>query len=199
MSFDDVAVNSQRIYRATMTVPRPQLSDQTVAVIGSGVDEQEPLAREVGELLSALGVNLLTGGGAGVMRSVSRAFTRMPRREGISIGIIPCRSLTERAIPKDGYPNEFVELAIYTHLPKSGEMGEDDLSRNHINVLSAAAIVALPGGSGTAAEISLALRYAKPLIAFAHDPRLLANLSADVPQARTISVVEQFLRATLLK
>ena len=56
----------------------PSLSDRTVAVIGSGLDEHEDLARPVGELLASLGVNLLTGGGGGVMRSVSRVFLNTP-------------------------------------------------------------------------------------------------------------------------
>ena len=77
----------------------------------------------LGETLADLGVNLLTGGGGGVMTSVSRAFTRRPNRRGICIGIIPCASESDRATPRDGYPNEFVELAIYTHLPYSGAQG----------------------------------------------------------------------------
>jgi len=157
----------------------PALSDITVAVIGSGLDEHEDLARPVGELLASLGVNLLTGGGGGVMRSVSRAYTRARRERGISIGIIPCRSEAERAIPKDGYPNEFVELAIYTHLPYSGERGQDDLSRNHINILTASAVIALPGSLGTASEVALARRYGKPVIVFS-----------------TIDELERFLRTT---
>ena len=132
------------------------LSEETVGVMGSGTDEYERLAEGVGELLAQLGVNLLTGGGRGVMRSVSRAFTQAERKGGICIGVIPCFSERERGRPKDGYPNEFVELAIYTHLPHSGERGQDDLSRNHINILSCSAIVALPGGPGTASEVTLA-------------------------------------------
>jgi len=157
----------------------PALSDITVAVIGSGLDEHEDLARPVGELLASLGVNLLTGGGGGVMRPVSRAYIRARRERGISIGIIPCRSEAERAIPKDGYPNEFVELAIYTHLPYSGERGQDDLSRNHINILTASAVIALPGSLGTASEVALARRYGKPVIVFS-----------------TIDELERFLRTT---
>ena len=113
------------------------------------------------------------------MRSVSRAYTRARRERGISIGIIPCRSEAERAIPKDGYPNEFVELAIYTHLPYSGERGQDDLSRNHINILTASAVIALPGSLGTASEVALARRYGKPVIVFS-----------------TIDELERFLRTT---
>src|SRR5215813_14985964 len=114
----------------------PIRAQHTVGVMGSGTDEHEELARATGELLADLGVNLLTGGGRGVMTSVSRAFTSSPRRTGICIGIIPCESESDRATPKAGYPNAFVELPIYTHLPYSGELGTHDLSRNHINVLS---------------------------------------------------------------
>ena len=75
------------------------LSDTTVGVIASGADEQDGPARPVGRLLAELGVNLLTGGGRGVMRSVSRAFTQAPRSRGICIGIIPCASERERGRP----------------------------------------------------------------------------------------------------
>jgi len=127
------------------------------------------------------------------MTSVSRAFTRAPRTRGICIGIIPCRDERQRAVPKEGYPNPFVELAIFTHLPYSGERGEDDLSRNHINILSSAAIIALPGALGTSSEISLALRYGKPIIAFG------AEAPPNVPRARSIEAVGQFLHEHLAR
>jgi uncharacterized protein (TIGR00725 family) len=171
-----------------------QLSTVTVGVVGSGTDEHDDLAREVGTLLAGLGVNLLTGGGQGIMASVSRAFSRAPRRRGICIGIIPCASEEERGRPRIGYPNEFVELAIYTHLPYSGKRGKDDLSRNHINVLSSAALIALPGGHGTSAEVELALDYGTPLIAFARDATLVKHFPAAVPRASTIDGVEKFVR-----
>lgn len=174
-------------------MPLSTLSGVTVAVIGSGTEEHDDLAREVGALLARLGVNLLTGGGRGVMTAVSRAFTGARPARGISIGIIPCESEEERATPKEGYPNPFVELPLFTHLPYSGARGEDVLSRNHINVLSSAAVVALPGALGTASEVALALRYGKPVIAYAHDRRDLAALPPEVPRATTISAVEQFL------
>jgi uncharacterized protein (TIGR00725 family) len=171
------------------------LSKTTVGVMGSGTDEHEEYARAVGETIADLGVNLLTGGGGGVMTSVSRAFTRRPNRRGICIGIIPCASESDRARRKDGYPNEFVELAIYTHLPYSGAQGLHDLSRNHINVLSCAAIVALPGEEGTAAEVKLALRYRKPVIAFSPVPGLLARFPQSVQRVDQIDAVREFLRS----
>jgi uncharacterized protein (TIGR00725 family) len=173
------------------------LAKTTVGVIGSGTDEHDALARPVGEALAELGVNLLTGGGPGVMRAVSRAFTRSSHHRGICIGIIPCASRSARATPKPGYPNEFVELAIYTHLPYSGEQGTDDLSRNHINVLSCAAIIALPGEAGTASEMSLAIRYGKPLIAYAPSPGFVQLIPASVRRGDSIDGVKAFLRACI--
>jgi uncharacterized protein (TIGR00725 family) len=170
------------------------LSTVTIGVVGSGTNEHDDLAREVGTLLAGLGVNLLTGGGQGVMASVSRAFSQAPRRHGVCIGIIPCASEEERGKPRIGYPNEFVELAIYTHLPYSGRRGKDELSRNHINVLSSAALIALPGADGTSAEVELALDYGKPLIAFARDAGLVKHFPAAVPRASTIEGIEEFVR-----
>jgi uncharacterized protein (TIGR00725 family) len=172
---------------------QPTLSGKTVGVMGSGTSEHDEYARPVGEALADMGVNLLTGGGGGVMTSVSRAFTRTPTRRGISIGIIPCVSESDRTA-KAGYPNEFVELAIYTHLPYSGQQGTHDLSRNHINVLSCAAIVALPGGEGTAAEVSLALRYGKPVIVYSPVPRLVEHFPQSVRRVDSIAGLEHFLR-----
>ena len=161
--------------------------------MGSGTDTYEALADPVGELLAELGVNLLTGGGGGVMTSVSRAFVRRPRAAGICIGIIPCRDEAQRGMPKRGYPNAYVELPIFTHLPYSGRHGTHDLSRNHINVLTCAAIVVLPGGDGTASEVTLAIRYARPVIAFSSDASLVAHLPQVVERATSIGRVRQFI------
>jgi uncharacterized protein (TIGR00725 family) len=172
---------------------QPILARKTIGVMGAGTSEHEEDARAIGELLADLGVNLLTGGGPGVMRSVSRAFTERPGRTGICIGIIPCETESDRGTPKVGYPNGFVELPIYTHLPYSGPQGTHDLSRNHINVLSCAAIVALPGEEGTASEVSLALRYRKPVIAYSHTPGLLNRLPQAVRRVDSVDAVRAFL------
>lgn len=170
------------------------LAQHTIGVMGSGSEEHETDARAVGELLADLGVNLLTGGGPGVMRAVSRAFTLHPGRRGICIGIIPCASEEDRVTPKPGYPNEFVELAIHTHLPYRGRQGTHDLSRNHINVLSCRAIIALPGEHGTMSEISLALRYKKPVVAYAADGKLLGHFPASVPRLHSRDELREFVR-----
>jgi uncharacterized protein (TIGR00725 family) len=174
-----------------------ELSPTTVGVFGSGTEPHEELAREVGRALAEMGVNLLTGGGRGVMTSVSEAFTTYQRTRGICIGIIPCESEEDRRTPKSGYPNRFVELAIYTHLPRSGEQGTDDLSRNHINVLSCAAAIALPGGAGTAAEASLAVRYQKPIVAYSRNVSLIRHFPASIMRVDNIGDVKRFLRSHL--
>ncbi len=168
------------------------LSDRTVGVMGSGSEHHASLAVSLGELLAGLEVNLLTGGGGGVMEAVSRAFVSARRGRGICIAIIPC-SEVDAGTAKDGYPNRFVELPIYTHLPHSGIRGQESLSRNHINVLTSAAIVALPGGPGTASEVSLAVRYRKPIVIFSPDRTQVAHFSTAAPRAATLQDVARFL------
>jgi uncharacterized protein (TIGR00725 family) len=172
----------------------PSPSRITVGVMGSRSDELDGLGRPLGQLLARLGVNLLTGAGGGVMTSGSRAFAASPRARGICIGIVPCASIDERATAKDGYPNPFVELPIRTHLPYSGGLGQHDLSRNHINVLSSDAIVALPGGSGTASEVVLAVKYGKPVVVFTTSEALVSHFDPSVPRVLDIADVEAFLR-----
>jgi uncharacterized protein (TIGR00725 family) len=177
----------------------PGLANRTVGVIGSGTDEHDETARPLGELLADLGVNLLTGGGGGVMRAVSRAFTSRPRATGICIGILPCASETDRSTAPRGYPNEFVELAIRTHLPYSGRQGTHDLSRNHINILSCDAIVALPGEFGTVSEVILALQYRKPIGVFATESATVAHFPESAPRFAALPDLDAFLRRHLAR
>jgi predicted Rossmann-fold nucleotide-binding protein len=131
------------------------------------------------------------------MTSVSRGFTQAPRRHGICIGILPSLSRDDRATPKPGYPNPFIELAIYTHLPLSGDRGREDGSRNHINVLSSDGLIALPGGHGTLSEVALALEYRKPVIAYARDALALRVFPASVRRTSQLTDVEAFVRNLL--
>jgi predicted Rossmann-fold nucleotide-binding protein len=128
-------------------------------------------------MIAAIGCDLLTGAGGGVMAAVSRSFFESSPRSGIVIGIVPATVTPMDALerhepasieyaPPPGYPNQWVELPIYTHLPDSGTRGTLRSSRNHINVLSAGAIVALPGQDGTKSEIWLATQYGVPVIAW---------------------------------
>jgi predicted Rossmann-fold nucleotide-binding protein len=97
---------------------------------------QGALAEKLGELIARLGCDLLTGGGGGAMEAVCKAFTAVIERPGRAIGIIPgevnlLRGSYKRKID---YPNQYIEIPIYTHLDKSGCAGLLLESRNHINV-----------------------------------------------------------------
>jgi len=164
--------------------------------MGSGDERHLSLAESVGQLLAQLEVNLLTGGGGGVMEAVSRAFVSARRGCGICIGVIPC-SDADPGTPREGYPNRFVELPIHTHLPYSGVRGKEPLSRNHINVLSCDAIVALPGGHGTESEVSLAIEYRKPVVVFAPDSALVEHFAKEAPRVATLDDVARFLAQRL--
>jgi uncharacterized protein (TIGR00725 family) len=142
-----------------------------VGVMGSGQSAHPDLARPVGRIVAALGCHLLTGGGRGVMEEVSRAFVETTPRDGLCLGIV--RGEVRSGVPFDAYlsgeVNDFVEVPISTHLPLSGRRGTEPLSRNHINVLTADVLVALPGGAGTRSEIELRQRYGRPVILFLGD------------------------------
>jgi predicted Rossmann-fold nucleotide-binding protein len=179
-------------------------SRPVVAVVGSGSGAGTG-TEEVGSLIAQLGCHLLTGAGGGVMAAVSRAFFNTPDRKGLVIGVVPgtvepLKALEQREsadiryTPKPGYPNEWVEIALYTHLPDSGAKGTLATSRNHIVVLSAEAIVAFPGGAGTRSEMWLATQYGVPIIAYG-DHKEPPNGSR---HAQTIDEVRHFLSETCL-
>jgi uncharacterized protein (TIGR00725 family) len=138
-----------------------------VAVFGQGTpidDGLARLAREAGALVARLGAHLLTGGGYGVMEAASEGFVAVPERAGFCIGIIPCRSsgpFDQPHCDDEGrpYPNRFVEIPIMTPLPPRVPDWRTVPGRNHINVLSADAIIALPGNSGTHNELDMSAEY----------------------------------------
>jgi uncharacterized protein (TIGR00725 family) len=183
-----------------------------IAVIGSGrADHRNArLAYAIGALVARRGFHLLTGGGQGVMADASRGFTSVDGRPGLCIGIIPREAGGEG--PEKGYPNDWVELPIYTHL--AGEEGPaSPSSRNPINVRSAAKVIALAGGEGTIAEVTLALRAGKPVLVVQDTENLEAEAgfrqalqglrcrysvidrkSGRLPVEECLAEVEEFLR-----
>jgi uncharacterized protein (TIGR00725 family) len=165
--------------------------------MGSSSRAYEDLAEPLGRWLASLGVHLLNGGGIATMEAVSRGFTGVSPREGLVIGVLPADLPDGAAVPRAGYPNSFVEIAIFTHLPLSGITGTDLRSRNHINVLSSDVVVVLPGGDGTQSELELAVRYGRPVIAFFGDHLVEWPVPADVPVALTLADVAVFVRAML--
>lgn len=105
-------------------------------------------ARRLGEGIAVRGHVLLTGGGPGAMQAASEGAHRSG---GLVIGILP----NDRKHPLESYPNEFVDIPIYT--------GMFD-ARNIINAKTPHVIIALSGGSGTLSEIALAIRSGTPVI-----------------------------------
>jgi len=161
---------------------------RVVGVMGSGFEEHAHLAEPLGRWLASIGVNLLTGGGQGVMLSVSRAFASSQPRDGVVIGIIP--SLADHPThPKPGYPNAHVEIAVFTHL----QSGDQVLSRNHVNVLSSDVVIALPGGEGTMSEISMALAYGRPVAVYLRQTTDMPGLPESVPVFTEIQAVQRFV------
>jgi uncharacterized protein (TIGR00725 family) len=162
-----------------------------VGVMGSGSADGGRPAVELGRSLASLPVHLLTGGGGGVMTSVSRAFAEVPARRGLVLGVLPGDPGRGGAAP-DGYPNQWVEVMVRTHLPARGEQGDDALSRNHINVLSSDVVIALAGGAGTRSEVELAARYGTPVAWFL--PDAADDPAGDVPVLHALPEVMRFVR-----
>ena len=168
-----------------------------VGVMGSGEADRSRRAVDLGAWLATQGVHLLTGAGGGVMKSVSQAFRRVQSRPGLVLGIVPGEVRAGSYQPAAGYPNEDVEVAIFTHLPLSGASGGSERSRNHVNVLTADIVIALPGGAGTSSEVRLALQYGRPLICYLKDRVEIPDLPEETCVVSTLGEVQDFVRARL--
>jgi len=173
-------------------VPKGRLP--IVGVMGSGTKAHRDRSSAVGEWLAGEGVHLLTGGGGGVMEAVSRAFYKVSGRRGLVIGILPGAgtAIDHRFIT--GYPNRWVEIPIFTHLPLSGEKGIDPMSRNHINILSSDVVIALPGSQGTASEVMLALKYKRPIIAYLNSRKQIKGLPNKILVENDFQKIKKFVR-----
>ena len=173
-----------------------------VGVVGSGSRPYLERASALGLWLAERGVHLLTGGGGGVMAAVSKSFYDTSNRQGLVIGILPCAESLEESKdggpnPRDGYPNQWVEIPVLTHLSSSGERGMETMSRNHINILTSDVIVALPGDAGTLSEVRLALRYERPVIAFVEPDQEIPGLPDSVPISGSLGGVQRFIMTRL--
>jgi hypothetical protein len=115
------------------------------------------------------------------------------------LGIVPSAADNTPAIAKPGYPNDWVEVPIRTHLHLSGPQGEDPRSRNHLIALTADFLVALPGGPGTASEVRLALRYKKPVIAYLKTHGEIPGLPAEVICEPDFNKLKSFLTQEIAK
>ena len=148
-----------------------------IGVMGSHRDESPAVmndARRLGEAIARRGYVLLTGGGPGVMRAASEGAHRAG---GLVIGILP----NDRTHPLEKYPNEFVDIPIYTGMYDA---------RNVINAKTVHVLVALCGGPGTLSEIAFALRCKTPVISL-HAPSFEMPGDYDFT---TVDTVEEAIR-----
>lgn len=167
-----------------------------VGVMGSGRHAHAARATRLGVWLAEEGVHLLTGGGGGVMAAVSEAFAGVRHRAGAVIGVLPAADGGGLRAP-EGYPNPWVELPIYTHLPATGVRGLESGSRNHVNVLTADVVVGLPGSAGTASEMALAVRYGRPVVAYVGDRSEIPGLPDEVAVEGDFGRLTGWVRAQL--
>ncbi len=146
-----------------------------VGIVG-GHREDGPCLDEalrLGRAIAERGYVLMTGGGTGIMRAASEGAALAG---GLTVGILP----DDRKNSRPGYPNEFIQVPIYTGLGDA---------RNVINALTPDIIIALPGSYGTLSEIVLALKAGTPVISFGAPS---FERSAEAP-LHTASSVEETL------
>ncbi|MBN2056270.1 TIGR00725 family protein [bacterium] len=117
-----------------------------IAVVGGGQCSEEVArnAETVGRLLAEAGAILICGGKGGVMAAAARGASRAGGR---TVGILPGERLDEA--------NPYIQVVVATGLGHA---------RNIIVVLSAQAIIALPGADGTRSEIALARTVGRQVI-----------------------------------
>ncbi len=121
-----------------------------IGIMGSHRDDSPAMgdAFVLGKAVAQRGHVLLTGGGGGVMKAASEGAHRTG---GLVIAILP----SEKNLPLNGYPNEFVDIPIYTGMYDA---------RNIINAKTPSLIVALSGSAGTLSEIAIALKSGTAVI-----------------------------------
>lgn len=159
---------------------------QIVGVMGSGRKAWAEFAEPLGIGLAHLSVHLLTGGGDGVMRTVSRGFTSVKKREGLSLGCIPMNHQEDGSYsPHNKYPNPYIELPIYTPLGVYDSENPDEITRNHINVLTSDLVIALPGMGGTRNEISLAQKFKKSVLLYGPEEEFI-DIEANIERTSKI-------------
>ncbi len=162
-----------------------------IAVVGdSETDNLEELkfAEKVGKLIAKKGFVLVCGGRGGVMEAAARGAKRVG---GITVGILPGFTKEEA--------NPFIDIVVLTGI---------GWARNQIVVLSADAVIAIGGRSGTLSEIAYAWMYNKPIcavIGFGGWSEKLAGKRIDdrrndmIYVAKTISDVARFLDTIFIR
>lgn len=140
-----------------------------VSVIGSGA-EWEDAAEEVGRLLAERGCTVVTGGLGEVMAAAHRGAKSAG---GTTIAILPGEDRNAA--------NAWADHVVVTGIGHA---------RNLAVAASGDAVVAVGGSYGTIAEMALALRLGKTVIALAGAP----EVAGAVPAAGPAEAVELALR-----
>ena len=137
-----------------------------IGVFGQGTpiaEERAALARAVGARIAQLGAHLSTGGATASWRRRRKASSPSPAAQAF-------RSASSRAI-RTGRRTRRTRRWIarptpirtsrsrYTPLPSRVADWRSMPGRDQINVLSADAVIALPGGVGTDNELTMAAAY----------------------------------------
>jgi len=159
----------------TLTVKRNPF---IVGIMGSHRDDSPSLedAEELGRECALRGYVLLTGGGTGVMEAASRGAHRAG---GLVIGILP----NDRMHPMDRYPNEFVDIPVYTGMYEA---------RNIINAKTPHVIVALSGSAGTLSEIAIALKSGTPVIGL-NAPAVAVDSSSPFQSVTSVAMAMELI------
>jgi hypothetical protein len=163
-----------------------------VAVVGNGeVDpERDATAEAIGAEIAEAGFGLVCGGLGGVMEAACRgAHAVLGPGSGRILALLPG---TDRALA-----NPYADIVVPTGL---------GYARNILVVLSADAVVAIGGGSGTLSEIAHAWQLDRPICAVAGAGGWASELAGKtldgrrtdrIHGARDAAEVGAWLRATL--
>ena len=141
-----------------------------VAVVGSG-SEWEPVAEDVGRLLAERGCTVVTGGLGEVMAAAHRGAKTAG---GTTIAILPGEDR--------GAANPWADHVVVTG------MGH---ARNLAVAASGDAVIAIGGSYGTIAEMALALRLGRRVVALEGAP----DVDGAIRAATAADAVEQALEA----
>jgi uncharacterized protein (TIGR00725 family) len=171
----------------------PMKKLKIVGVMGSGKKAWAHFSEPLGTALASRSVHLLTGGGDGVMKTVSRAFVSVADREGMCMGCIPMQNDRHPGLEApSNYPNQYVEIPIYTPLGVYNPEQPERVTRNHINILTSDIVIALPGMGGTRNEIDLCGQFGKAVLLYGPEEEF-ADLDANIPRASELDTAMQWL------
>jgi uncharacterized protein (TIGR00725 family) len=131
-----------------------------VSVIGSGA-EWEDAAEELGRLLAERGCTVVTGGLDGVMAAAHRGAKAAG---GTTIAILPGEDRSAA--------NPWADHVVVTGIGHA---------RNLAVAASGDAVIAVGGSYGTIAEIALALRLGRLVVALTGAPKVEGVLLAETP------------------